>query len=640
MTVQIRVPCTNYTYPHTTKAQANNPFLSWEAHELCADIDQEEQERILAGNLLASQNQSNVMSVVTFLVSKNYKRLLDDVQAIQDDHNLKDYHAFVFWYIQTNYGLEAKEIMDSFCDGCRDKGIDAVLINKEETSVTVFQSKFEREGNQVLIKDSEIKLLALVKSYFKSRGALAAGTAKANHATRRLANEAYAVLHGPNPYSLELVFLSTHKKAPQTDDLVQKTLGFRASDFQVLDYSRIMGLVEDKARDFTPNLGNYPLAYIDSDGALVRKHGTKAWVLTARADDIRRMVTEYGDNLFKKNVRGFLDKNVCNDAILSTLKNKPDNFWYYNNGICILCDDADLVVERKYIRIINPQIVNGCQTAKSIEKFQGDLESNVLVRVVASNNHRFIDEITHYQNSSNPVKKRDFKSNDPIQIRLKRDLKRRGYYYEVKRGLEFRKLRTKYRSLNTLYPRKEISNEDVAKLLVAVSKDPKMGPALATSKGSETFFDDEFYPKIFREDMSPFSVLAPYLLSLDIYWTYARDKRFFVFDQAWKFKSRAAYYVLRFIYDALSGMDWEKQFVELNDDSDDQYRKRFFRKLKKIVDSYFLICYKSWRKANRLNHVEYNAYIQSPETLKQLRKKHRAQLTRLARQVRTLCYEI
>jgi hypothetical protein len=581
------------------------------------------------------------MSVITSHVTRNYKRLSDDIQAIQDDHNLKDYHAFVFWYIETNYGLEAKQILDSLCDGCRDKGIDAILINEKESSVTVLQSKFEREGNQALIKDSEINLLASVKSYFNSRGALAAATTRANQATRRLVDEAYAMQHGPNPYSLELVFLTTHKKAPQTDDLVQKTLGFRASDFQVLDYSRVMGFVEDKARDFTPKLGNYQLAYIDSDGALVRKHGTKAWVLTVRADDIRTMVTEYGDQLFKKNVRGFLDKNVCNDAILATLKDKPENFWYYNNGICILCDNADLVVEQRYIRIVNPQIVNGCQTAKSIEKFQGDLESTVLVRVVASNNHGFIDEITHYQNSSNPVKKRDFKSNDPIQIRLKRDLKRRGYYYEVKRGLEFRKLRKKYRSLNILYPNKEVSNEDVAKLLVAVNKDAKMGPALATGKGSETFFDDEFYPKIFREDLSPFSVLAPYLLSYDIYRTYASGKRFFVFDQAWKFKSRAAYYVIRFVYDALSGIEWEKPFVEFHENSDgDQYRRRFSSKLKNIVDAYFLICYKSWRKANRMTHVEYNAYIQSPETLELLTKEHHAQLSRLGRQVRKLCYEL
>ena len=571
-------------------------------------------------------------------MSKNYKSLLDDVQDVQDNQQLKhDYHAFVFWFIETNYGLETREILDSLCDGCHDKGIDAVLINGNETSVTVFQSKFEREGNQVQIKDSEIKLLASVKSYFKSRGALAAATAKANQSTKRLVNEAYDVLHGPNKYSLELVFLTTHKKGPQTDDLVQKTLGFRATDFQVFDYPRIMGLVEDKSRDFTPSLGTYPLPYIDADGALIRKQGSKAWVLTVLAEDIRRMVTEYGDTLFKKNVRGFLDKNVCNDAILATLEDQPDNFWYYNNGISILCDDANLVIENKYIRILNPQIVNGCQTAKSIEKFDGDLNSAVLVRVISSNNHRFIDEITHYQNSSNPVKKRDFKSNDPVQIRLKRDLKRRGYYYEVKRGQELRKLRKKYRSLNNLYPRKEISNEDVAKLLVAVSKDPKMGPGLATSKGSETFFDDEFYPKIFREDLSPFEVLAPYLLSESVYWTYAGGTRFYVFDQAWKFKSRAAYYVLRLIYDALSKSDWEKAFVEFFENSDDQqYRKRFWNELKLIVDAYFLLCYRSWKSASRLTNIDYNAYIQSSDTLKELRQRRHERLAKLSIRVRKL----
>lgn len=579
---------------------------------------------------------STLLTLPTAGLNKKYANFFNEIQEIQDNHNLKDYHAFIYWFIDTNYGFETNRILNALCDGCHDKGIDAIIINPDEACVTVFQSKFEREGNRVQIKDSEIKLLAAVKDYFKSRTALVAATSNANAATLRLVKEAFDAIHGPSKYSLELIFLTTHKKAPQTDELIQRTLGFKNTEFHVFDYDRIMGLVEDKARDFTPRLGTYSLPYLDQDGAVVRKLESKAWVLTVAADDIRRMVTQYGDQLFRKNVRNFLDKNVCNEGILLTLKTKPDNFWYYNDGISILCDDANIVVENKYIRLINPQIVNGCQTAKSIEKFAGELKSEVLVRVIASNKHSFIDEITHYQNSSNPVKKRDFKSNDPIQIKLKRDLKRRGYYYEIKRGEEFRKLARKYRALKQLYPHEEVNNESVAKLLVAINKDPKMGPALATSKGSETFFDDEFYPKIFNDDLSAFGVLAPKLLSEAIYWTYSGEKRFYIFDQAWKFKSRAAYYVIRFIYDTLSGKHWEKEYVDFRTSADSKDRNRFWARFKKIMDEYFRLLYKSWREANRTTHVEYNAYIQSPDTLKELRKKHASKLNRLNARVQNL----
>jgi hypothetical protein len=568
---------------------------------------------------------------------KNFSKFAEEIQEIQDTHSLPDYHAFIYWFIETNYGFETSQILNSLCDGCHDKGIDAVVISPNERTVTVIQSKFEREGNLMQVKDSEVELLGAVKSYFKSRAALAAATTKANAATKRLVNEAFDAYHGSPRYSLELIFITTHKEAPQTQELIQRTLGFRGSEFQIFDYSRIMGLVADKARDFTPRLGVYSLPYIDADGTLVRKLDNKAWVLTVPAEEIRRMVVQYGDQLFRKNVRNFLDKNVCNDGILTTLGRKPDNFWYYNNGISIICDDADLNVENKYIRIINPQIVNGCQTARSIEKFDGELKADVLVRVIASGNHSFIDEITHFQNSSNPVKKRDFKSNDPIQIRLKRDLKRRGYYYEIKRGEEFKKLAKKYRAMKQSYPHEQINNEDVAKLLVAVNGNAKMGPALATSKGSETFFDDEYYPTIFNESLSAFNILAPTLLSNMIYWTYGGGKRFFKFDQAWKFKGRALYYVLRFIYDALSKKTWEKGFVEFYESARQKHWEGAYDKVwkvfKSIVDEYFVICYKSWNDANRKTHVEYNAYIQSPETLKDLERKHRTELSKLEKRV-------
>lgn len=115
-----------------------------------------------------------------------------------------------------------------------------------------------------------------MKSYFKSRAALAAATAKANPATKRLANEAFDALHALPKYSLQLVFITTHKEAPQTHELVQKTLGFRGSEFQVFDYNRTMNLVKEKARDWVPRLGVYPLPYIDVDGTLVRKLDNKA----------------------------------------------------------------------------------------------------------------------------------------------------------------------------------------------------------------------------------------------------------------------------------------------------------------------------------------------------------------------------
>ncbi|GAG63198.1 unnamed protein product, partial [marine sediment metagenome] len=104
----------------------------------------------------------------------------------------------------------------------------------------------------------------------------------------------------------------------------------------------------------------------------------KSWVLTISVEEIRSLVNKYEDKLFRKNVRNFLGKSRTNKKIIETLDKDPAHFWYYNNGITILCDKANIVMEKGYVRLENPQIVNGCQTVKSIQKYDGEVVNSKL----------------------------------------------------------------------------------------------------------------------------------------------------------------------------------------------------------------------------------------------------------------------
>jgi len=553
---------------------------------------------------------------------KLYDTLLEQIQTVQDETNLKDYHAFTYWFVDTVFGWEKKGILNSICDGMHDKGVDAVLIDPIEQHVVIIQSKFEHKGGQRQIKESEIKQFAAVREYFKSRKALLGATAKANQTARRLLDKAFDAIHKKH-YTWELLFITTHKEAPLIEDLVYKTFAFKPSEFRIYYYDRIVQLLKDKLRDFTPILSPYSLPYKDEDKTMVRTSQNRSWVLTVPIDEIRLMVNKYQDRLFRKNVRNFLGRSTCNRAIQDTLKSEPENFWYFNNGISILCDEASLNVEKKYIRLLNPQIVNGCQTARSIEKFQWELKGDVLVRVIESKSHRFINSITLYQNSSNPVKKRDFKSNDPVQVRLKHELRRRGHYYEIKRGEEYRTMKKKFPAMKQEYPNAEewesISNEVVAKVLAAV----KLNPATAAAKGSETFFDDDVYGRLFPEKISTYNCLAPFMLyRFFIKASYRRQKRFHKLKKAWPFKNRASHYVLKFLYESMEGLDdWEKKFVSICEDSTDEEYRRFYRQIKKVIDEFFEITYKAWQDASKNGELDYNAYLQNSATLKQMKNK-------------------
>jgi len=562
---------------------------------------------------------------------EDYKELQKQIEDIELDNSLVDYHAFIFWFIETTFGYSKEKILNSICDGMHDKGVDAVIIDPIELKVIIIQSKYERAGGQVQINDNEIKLLAIVKNYFDSRSSLNAAINKGNQATKRLMNEAFDAIR-KKKCSLELIFISTHKYAPHLDNLIYNTLGLTEDEFRVYHYDRIKQLYYDKMRDFTPSLGVHNLPFVDSDKSIIKTSGYKSWVLTISVEEIRSLVNKYEDKLFRKNVRNFLGKSRTNKKIIETLDMDPTHFWYYNNGITILCDKANIVMENGYVRLENPQIVNGCQTVKSIQKFDGELKGEVMVRIIESMDHEFVNFLTLYQNSSNPIRNRDLKSNDPVQIRLKHEFRRRGYYYEIKRGEEYKKMARKYQALKSEFNGNVINNEVVAKLLAAL----EISPATALSSGSDKFFGD-YYDRIFPSNLSTFDCLAPFYLYDIIRETYADNtKEFYSFDKDWVFKNRALHYVLAFIYQSIdkSG-NWEKDFVSFYEKNFPgiEYQK-FFKKMEEIINKYFKYIYKTW------DEIEYyNTYLQSSKTMKNILTKYEAETRDLGEKTKKIFQE-
>jgi len=539
--------------------------------------------------------------------NEHFKIIQTQIEDIELDNNLKDYHAFIFWFIETSFGYTKEKILNSICDGTHDKGVDALLIDPIEQKVRIIQSKYERTGGRVQINENEIKLLATVNSYFDSRSALNGAINKGNQVTRRLMNE---------------------KNAPQLDDLIHDTFGFEENEFRVYYYERIIQLYNDKMRDFTPSLGVYNLPFVDSNKSIIRTSPHKSWVLTITIEEIRSFVNKYGEDLFRKNVRLFLGKNRTNKKIIETLDKNPIDFWYFNNGITILCDKSNIIMEKGYIRLENPQIVNGCQTCMSIKEFNGDLKSEIMVRVIESTDHEFINFLTLYQNSSNPVRNRDLKSNDPVQVRLKHEFKRQGYYFEIKRGEEYDKMAKKYPAIKSEFNGNKINNEIIAKLLAAI----KISPAVALSSGSDKFFGD-YYDRIFTPNLSTFKCLIPYYLYEIIRDTYAGNtKEFHIFDKDWVFKNRAIFYVLDFIYKSMTNAVNEKNFISFHDNSD--YEDKFYKKIEKIINQYFEYIYKTWDKKEY-----YNTFLQNSNTKQNIITKYENEITNLDEKTQKLFYE-
>jgi hypothetical protein len=82
-----------------------------------------------------------------------------------------------------------------------------------------------------------------------------------------------------------------------------------------------------------------------------------SWVFTMLGDDLGRLYSDVGPRLFARNIRGYLGQTDINRGIEYTIRKEPYYFWYFNNGVTIICDSAKEIKERGYttLKISNAQ---------------------------------------------------------------------------------------------------------------------------------------------------------------------------------------------------------------------------------------------------------------------------------------------
>lgn len=179
---------------------------------------------------------------------------------------------------------------------------------------------------------------------------------------------------------------------------------------------------------------------------------------------MKKTADEANYDLFDENVRDFLGVkgrigNV-NRAIVATLKDEEqrNNFFLYNNGITIICDNVGEInktQKKKSIPIENPKIVNGCQTTNAIclvidEEIvksgnNGILAEYdnifVLVKIYkldrnTPENRELYNDIVKYTNSQTPVKIDDFIAQEKYFLNIQKEFENRGFLLLVKKSDE------------------------------------------------------------------------------------------------------------------------------------------------------------------------------------------------------------
>lgn len=146
---------------------------------------------------------------------------------------------------------------------------------------------------------------------------------------------------------------------------------------------------------------------------------------------LAKIYKKYQQVLLEKNVRTFLQfKGKVNKGIRKTLREEPDMFFSYNNGISTTASEIEVKDNEGalYItRLYDWQIVNGGQTTASIAASLNDRDvelGKVFVPMKISvirdkeNCDKIIKAISTSANSQTAIKNSDFSANEPYLVDL------------------------------------------------------------------------------------------------------------------------------------------------------------------------------------------------------------------------------
>ena len=229
----------------------------------------------------------------------------------------------------------------------------------------------------------------------------------------------------------------------------------------------------------------------------------ESYLCVLPATGIASLYRRYSTRLLEKNVRSFLQFRGVNAGMRKTIRETPEKFIAYNNGLTITATDRNLVENngRLYLKSLTDfQIVNGGQTTASIffsNKDKLDIsEINLMAKINIAKNlndedlNTLISNISLYSNSQSKVSRVDLRSRDPKIDRIKQlsetVLTPSGgkWFFEKSKGEFATRKRLTGGKIEKDYPRKvRLSKTDIGKYHTAWGDQPWL-----VKKGGEKVF--------------------------------------------------------------------------------------------------------------------------------------------------------
>ena len=364
--------------------------------------------------------------------------------GINDGDRLRSL-AFVYLCVETMLDLDADEAFDCLTDGGGDFGVDALHITEEmdgEFGVTLFQGKYKKnlEGNSNFEQNSIEAMVNAIRHIFDPSTDLGA----INDRLRVKVEQARSLIRdGLIPRVRAIACNNGLKWNTDGQQSIDRAVLGDQVTWEHVNHDILIGILQSiKPVDETLRL---------TGKAMVEDMNySRVCVGRMPVAEVAVLMKNHGEKLLERNIRRYLGLhgNRVNEGIRATLSsNTPENFYFFNNGITLVCDKFTYNALQQgnfQIKVKNLQIVNGGQSCMTILKTAEELEKNgqalpaqasVLIRLyeLSSDNDDVVLQITHATNSQNPVDLKDLRANDTRQQQLEQSIQNLGYSYRRKR---------------------------------------------------------------------------------------------------------------------------------------------------------------------------------------------------------------
>jgi hypothetical protein len=328
------------------------------------------------------------------------------------------------------------EIDDYLVDGPNDGGAD--FIYRSENSVLIIQSKFRGRDKREEIAEFT-HFCSVVQRLYEA----AHGTRKLN---RKVMDAISAIDWDSDSFDLRFCTLGktnddfnagtpTAKDIPNAEDrVIVDTYNETALNDGIRDADTTDQTLQKpiSIRFASTAEGHYWLKFESASNR-------EMFVGIVSGMELAELAKTERYRLFTMNIRDYVGETSTNRGIVDTASERPQDFLFFNNGVSAVATQIRPdTTDPSRLHCEQFSIINGAQTVRSLLRVmkkstqkatqKADLlnalkNTRVLFRVMQfrpTKDRDFPSDVTKFNNTQNSIKISDFRSNDPVQVYLRK----------------------------------------------------------------------------------------------------------------------------------------------------------------------------------------------------------------------------